>query len=107
MKLKPKRLTNLGFLLLIASVSLPSVRAQSGVNVALSGTVADPSGAMVPGATIGLRFVSSGAERKTMTGPDGRFLVLELTTGDYRISVEAQGFALKTSGSPIRAYPFG
>ena len=43
-----------------------------------------------------LTYVHSGAERKTTTGPEGGFLFLQLSAGDYRVDVEAQGFAGKS-----------
>jgi hypothetical protein len=66
--------------------------AQNGVTSALSGTVADASGAVVPGASIRLTFSQSGAERTVMTGAEGAFSFLQLGTGEYRMTVDAAGF---------------
>jgi hypothetical protein len=69
--------------------------AQSGTAAALSGTVADSTGAMLPDATVILTFVNSGAERTVRTGPEGGFVFFQLSTGDYRIAIDAPGFAGK------------
>src|SRR6185369_10392208 len=49
----------------------------------------------------------SGAERKQVSDPDGAFVFLRLSTGDYRLRVEAPGFAasqqaVSYQGAPIR-----
>ena len=58
----------------------------------LSGTVADPSGAVVPGATVTLVNTATGAERKTVASSSGTFDFQALQPGNYSISVEATGF---------------
>ncbi|QEE28995.1 TonB-dependent receptor [Terriglobus albidus] len=90
-------------LLLLSDASL---RAQSGISAALSGVVTDTTGAALPGAKLTLTFVRSGAERKQLAGPDGGFAFIQLTTGDYRLGVEAVGFgsaqqAVSYQGAPI------
>ncbi len=92
---------------LLTIVNHVCLLAQSGTAAAISGTVADSSGAVLPGATVTLTFVNSGAERKASTGPEGGFLFLQLSTGDYRVTVDAAGFASKSQqityqGVPIR-----
>ena len=78
---------------LIAVVFHAALRAQSGNSASLSGTVIDSSGAALPGATVKLTFVTSSAERMAKTGPDGEFLFLQLSTGNYHLDIEAAGFA--------------
>ena len=43
-----------------------------------AGVVLDPSGAVVPGATVVVKNERTGEERTVMTGPDGRYLVAGL-----------------------------
>ncbi len=50
----------------------------------------------MPGAKIKLIVTSSGGERTTTTGTEGGFLFLQLNTGDYKLVVDAQGFASST-----------
>jgi Carboxypeptidase regulatory-like domain len=66
--------------------------AQSGTSSAISGTVEDATGAVLPGAKVTLTEEKSGARESTRTGKEGGFLFLELATGTYRVSVEAPGF---------------
>jgi len=89
------------FLLVCVSSS-----AQSGISAGLSGVVTDASGAVVPGAKLTLTFVRSGAERRQVSGPDGGFAFIQLSTGDYRLRVEGVGFAsvhqaISYQGAPI------
>jgi len=85
----------------------PFLMAQSGTSADLSGTVMDATGAVLPAASVTLTFVASGAQRETRTGPEGSFLFLQLSAGDYRISIEFPGFApreqaITYQGTPIR-----
>ncbi len=61
----------------------------------ISGVVHDASGGAVPGATVIVR-PASGAERQTLTGPDGRFTIDVPDVGDLTLVVRAGGFAEKT-----------
>src|SRR5260370_15502678 len=62
------------------------------VTGALTGTVADSSGAVVVGAAIGLKNDSSGDIRKTVSNSDGYFTIAAIPPGNYSVTVEAQGF---------------
>lgn len=85
----------LAFLLLLTVIDT-GLRAQSGISNALSGTVADSSGAVIPEAKVTLTFASSGAQRSASTGAEGEFLFLQLNTGGYILAVDAPGFAAST-----------
>src|SRR6202162_3663477 len=56
------------------------------------GTVTDPSGAVVAGATVKVRNVATGLERTTATSADGSFAVSELPIGTYSVTVSQAGF---------------
>jgi hypothetical protein len=58
----------------------------------LSGAVSDPSGAVIPGATVVLKNQQSGDERRTITNNDGFFSISGVQVGDYTINITAQGF---------------
>lgn len=58
----------------------------------LSGSVLDPSGAVVAGATITVRNVGTGAESKTTTSTNGTFAVPQLPVGLYTVTISAKGF---------------
>jgi hypothetical protein len=56
------------------------------------GTVTDPSGAVVAGATVKVRNVATGLERATATSADGSYAVPELPIGTYSVTVSQTGF---------------
>ena len=58
----------------------------------IRGTVVDPSGAVVTGATVSARQTETGLTRTAVTDRAGAYLVLELPVGHYEVQVEAKGF---------------
>ncbi len=58
----------------------------------LSGTVTDPQGAVVPGATVTIRSTDTNQERKVQTNDSGSYRVVGLSPGKYELRVERQGF---------------
>ncbi len=66
-------------------------RAQSS-NASISGTVTDPSGAVVPGVEITLNSTGTVAVAKQNTGQDGAFAFLNLAIGNYELKAVAKGF---------------
>ncbi len=69
----------------------PSVSAQK-TSGTITGTLTDPSGAVVPGATVSLVNERTGAARETATNEEGSFSFPELDAGTYRINVNKAGF---------------
>src|SRR5690242_16976179 len=61
----------------------------------VSGRVLDPSGAGLPGAAVKLDT------RNTTSDAEGRFLILSVTPGEYRLTVSAPGFASHTARIPV------
>jgi Carboxypeptidase regulatory-like domain/TonB-dependent Receptor Plug Domain len=59
----------------------------------LRGTVLDPQGAVVAGATVTVTNPSRGITKTAKTGGDGTYRVAALPPGSYEISIEAQGFS--------------
>ena len=58
----------------------------------LSGSVVDPKGAVVSGATITIKNVATNQEYTTQTSSEGTFNVPSLVTGVYSASINASGF---------------
>jgi hypothetical protein len=56
------------------------------------GSVTDPSGAFVAGATVKVRNEATGLERTTTTSADGSYSVPELPIGKYSVTVTQAGF---------------
>src|SRR5215471_3558261 len=60
------------------------------VNTAdLSGTVIDPSGAVVKGAKVTVTLTSTGASRTAITDDDGHYTFTQLTPGRYKLTVDS------------------
>ncbi len=62
------------------------------VSATLSGTVTDPSGAVVSGARILVQNEDTGAVRKTITNTVGQYELPALPVGHYQIRVNRSGF---------------
>ncbi len=84
------------FIMALTMVNGVKLTAQSGISIALTGSVTDSSGAVIPGAKVTLTFTSSGAQRTAATGEEGNFLFLQLSAGDYTLAADALGFATST-----------
>ncbi|HTV65135.1 MAG TPA: carboxypeptidase regulatory-like domain-containing protein [Bryocella sp.] len=76
---------------LAALLAVAQLQAQN--RESLSGTVSDPSGAVVPRATVTVQNTSSGQQEKTTTAENGSYTLPQLPPGEYRLRVEAEGFA--------------
>jgi hypothetical protein len=81
---------------LISFVALTSVIAFGQVTSSLTGTVTDPNGAVVSGATVTVKNAASGVEFKTVTSNQGNFTVPSLGAGKYIVVVTASGFKSAT-----------
>ncbi len=67
----------------------------------LSGTVVDPNGAVVPGATVTAKNLGTSITRSTTTGADGAYRLIALPPGEYEVHAEAATFK-KVSISPVK-----
>jgi len=67
--------------------------AQGGNAGAIRGTVTDPSGAVVPGATVHLTNAESGVDRSVISDATGQFVFTNVAFANYQIDVAANGFA--------------
>ena len=78
----------LTFLLLLA----PALFAQSLTTGDIAGTLKDPSGAVVPNATMTLKSLDTGSTQNSMTDASGEFRFRLLKTGTYMVSTSPAGF---------------
>jgi hypothetical protein len=58
----------------------------------ISGTVKDPSGSLVPNASVTLREVNEGISHQTVTNVRGYYTLPVLPVGRYELDVQASGF---------------
>jgi len=65
----------------------------------LQGTVEDPSGAVVAGATVTLTSTATKVSQQTTTGSKGEYRFLSLAPGAYVVTTDSKGFA--TSKIPV------
>ena len=79
MKRSIRRLCTLGVWIL-----LPTVVAAQGTTGSISGTVTDAQKAVVPGVTILVQQVETGAERTLVSDEHGRYTALNLSPGPYQ-----------------------
>ena len=63
----------------------------------LVGTVTDPGGAIVPGATVTVKDAQTGRERTITASSEGTFSVPQLEFGTYTVTITAQGFSTFTA----------
>src|SRR5215472_10561161 len=74
-------------LLLAISLGAPLAHAQS-TGGRIRGTVVDPSGSAVVGATITLRNEATGTERGASTDASGEYVFLEAAVGVYTVELQ-------------------
>jgi hypothetical protein len=60
---------------------------------AITGTVSDPGGALIPGAQVLLTNVETGAKSDTVTTGTGNYSLLQLPVGTYTLVVQQAGFS--------------
>ncbi len=80
-----------------------SASAQSGSAGTVHGTVTDPSGAVIPGATVHLVNDVSGFNRTATSDATGQFSFSNVPFNPYRIDVTAKGFSKMTQSVLIRS----
>jgi hypothetical protein len=62
------------------------------VTAALSGTIRDTSGAILPGAQVTLTNVQNNISKTVRSGVDGAYLFTLVPVGNYKLTVEQDGF---------------
>jgi hypothetical protein len=84
------------FLVGLALLTMPVTQLQAqSLFATLTGVVSDPSGAVVPNATVKLINEQSGSARDTVTNAEGYYSFASVAVGNftYKVVVEAAGFA--------------
>lgn len=80
-------------LLIVLVLSLPIFAQSQATTGLIQGTVVDPNGAVVQGATITVKNKGTGFERNTTSNSDGFFSLPLLPLGAYTVTTEAKSFS--------------
>ena len=84
-----KALSRMGLLVLLAAAGLAHGQATG----TILGTVTDNTGAVLPGAKVQITNLATGIAQSTVTSSAGDYTVPYLTPGQYKVIVNAPGFA--------------
>ena len=87
-----RRCLALGILLAFLSVAAASAQTQITTAV-IQGTVTDTTGAVLPGVSVEARNLGTNQSRTVVTDGDGRYILLQLPPGAYRVTFTLAGFA--------------
>jgi len=90
----------LGICLFVMLAIAPQVSSQTQITTGtIQGTVTDPNGGIVPGASVEIRNLETNLSRTVTTDEGGRFVALALPPGKYSVAVSKQGFATAVAES--------
>jgi hypothetical protein len=86
---------------LVTAVFFAAVTLAQGDTGQITGRITDPNGAAIPGATVTIKAVDTGATRSVTTDQGGFYNAAYLQPGVYEITVQATGFAEGTQRAVI------
>ena len=89
-----------GLILFVAMLCAPHLRGQ-GTAGSITGSVTDPAGAMVPGATVTATNQGTQASRSAESDSKGSYLIPLLSPGTYSVKAEKSGFAADVSSGVV------
>src|SRR5579863_1758783 len=82
-------------------ITSPQLADAQQVSAAITGTVLDPTGAAINGATVNATDVNRGTVWKTETNSTGTYNLPRLPVGTYQIQADAKGFQTEKYGTAI------
>jgi Carboxypeptidase regulatory-like domain/TonB-dependent Receptor Plug Domain len=88
---------------LLCLLAVPGIINAQSNSGSISGTIVDPSGAVVVNATVEIHNPVSGFDRTTATDNSGNFNFSNLPFNPYHLSVLAKGFATYTQDIDVRS----
>jgi hypothetical protein len=91
-RISRKQLASLILCLIVCIVLLAAAAQAQQATALITGTVKDPSGAVVTGAKVTLKNSNTNVARTTTTNKDGDYLFTLVPIGAYELTVEQQGF---------------
>ncbi len=78
-----------------------SVLAQQAANATLTGTITDPNGAVVAGASITATQKATGVKRETVSNDEGLYVLSNMAPGEYELRVEAKVSQTKVTKTAV------
>jgi Carboxypeptidase regulatory-like domain len=84
-------------------LAIPQIYGQAGNSGSISGTITDPTGAVIPNATVEIRNLVSQYDRTTTTDSKGKFSFSNVPFNPYHITVNAAGFAGSKRDMEVRS----
>jgi hypothetical protein len=88
---------------LYAVLGVGAYAQSAGNSTSVLGTVLDPTGAVVPNATVDLHNPVSGFERTTTTDGSGKFAIPNVPFNPYHLKVTAPGFGSSSQDVEVRS----
>jgi hypothetical protein len=86
---------------LYGALALPLLHGQSDV-ARIAGTITDPSGAVIPGATVTVKNEKTGQERKAVADGSGLYVISNLAPSTYAVRAEASNLSpAQYTGVPL------
>ena len=79
-------------LLLFTAGLAPALAQSQAANGTIEGTIVDSSAALLPGVTVVVHNVETGAQRVVVTNASGVYRAVLLPLGTYRLTAELTGF---------------
>ncbi len=79
-------------LILLSGMLLPTAQGRTSDNGVVQGTVMDPSGAVLPKATLRLVSAASGYDRTASTDEEGHYRFDHVPVAEFTLRIEATGF---------------
>jgi len=80
-------------LVVFLAIGVIPASAQGTDSGTITGTVVDPTGAAIPGATITVTDLSTKAQRKTVSTAEGQYVLVDIPPGTYSVLASKSGFA--------------
>jgi Carboxypeptidase regulatory-like domain len=91
-RIQIKRFARIGAMVVLACMSVSLKLSSQTTRATLTGTVTDPNGAVVPGATVHATNTATNITSATKTNQEGSYIFTALPPGEYTVSVEVSGF---------------
>jgi hypothetical protein len=88
-----KKLSILCLALVVLLAAVPAFAQVDYSTATLKGTVTDPTGAVISGATVTVANPATGITKTTKTNSDGSYQIPALPPGSYQVTIEASGFS--------------